>query len=60
MRLPPEIHAIFGNIVYDGILAYSGMSSFRDVMGPTDVVDVQNYLKSQTNSQIDAAQGGAK
>jgi quinohemoprotein ethanol dehydrogenase len=52
LRMPAETHSAFADIVYEGILSYSGMASFRDVLTRDDVDDIQAYIKSETNTRI--------
>jgi quinohemoprotein ethanol dehydrogenase len=54
MRLPPEIHGVFKDIVLGGALSTNGMASFSDVLSAADADAVQAFLKSETNRRIDA------
>ena len=47
MKMAPELHANFKNIVYDGILANNGMASFKDVLSEKDVEAIHHYLVSE-------------
>jgi quinohemoprotein ethanol dehydrogenase len=54
IRLPPEIHGVFKDIVLGGALSTNGMASFSDVLSAADADAVQAFLKSETNRRIDA------
>jgi quinohemoprotein ethanol dehydrogenase len=40
----PETHAVFNDIVLDGLYAPAGMASFKDVLSPRDAADIHAYL----------------
>jgi quinohemoprotein ethanol dehydrogenase len=56
MRLPPEIHGVFKDIVLGGALGYNGMASFSDVLSTADAEAIGAFLKSETNRLIDKVQ----
>jgi quinohemoprotein ethanol dehydrogenase len=43
-RLPAEKHAIFKQIVYDGIIHGAGMPQLSDLVSEQDVHDIQAYI----------------
>jgi quinohemoprotein ethanol dehydrogenase len=46
-KLPPQIHAMFKDIVLHGALAQMGMASFADVLSEKDVDSIHDYLIDQ-------------
>jgi len=47
--LPPEKHAIFNEIVYDGIIHGAGMPKLSDLVSEQDVHDIHAYVISRAN-----------
>ena len=43
-RLPAEKHAIFKEIVYDGVIHGAGMPQMSDLVTEQDVRDIQAYI----------------
>ncbi|MGX7926901.1 PQQ-dependent dehydrogenase, methanol/ethanol family [Tsuneonella sp. HG094] len=43
-KMGPETHAVFNDIVLDGLYAPAGMASFKDVLSPRDAADIHAYL----------------
>jgi quinohemoprotein ethanol dehydrogenase len=46
-RLPPEVHAMFNDIVLKGALAQLGMAPLADVVSKDDVEAIHAYLIDQ-------------
>jgi quinohemoprotein ethanol dehydrogenase len=60
-KLPPEVHAAFGDIVLKGAFAPLGMESFADILDQADVDAVHAYLIDQNRQGYEAqekARGG--
>ena len=49
-------HAIFKEIVIDGVLSAGGMASFADVVTPEDAENIRQYIISRANIDREAAQ----
>jgi mono/diheme cytochrome c family protein len=47
--LPAEKHAIFKEIVYDGVIHGAGMPRMGDLLTEQDVRDIQAYVISRAN-----------
>lgn len=47
--LPPEKHAIFKEIVYDGVIHGSGMPTMGDLLTEQDVRDIEAYIVTRAN-----------
>jgi mono/diheme cytochrome c family protein len=47
--LPPEKHAIFKAIVYDGVIHGAGMPRMGDLVTEQDVRDIQAYIITRAN-----------
>ncbi len=47
--LPPEKHAIFNEIVYDGVIHGAGMPKLADLVSEQDVHDIHAYVISRAN-----------
>jgi quinohemoprotein ethanol dehydrogenase len=47
--LPPEKHAIFNMIVYDGVIHGAGMPRLADLLSEQDVHDIHAYVISRAN-----------
>jgi PQQ-dependent dehydrogenase (methanol/ethanol family) len=54
---PPEIWSQYEAIVLGGALADGGMASFKDILTPADVADIQAYVLSQAHALWDAKKG---
>ena len=54
-RLPPEKHAIFKQIVYDGVIHGAGMPRMGDLVSEQDVADIQAYIIERANQDRAAA-----
>ena len=48
-------HAIFKEIVIDGVLSAGGMASFADVVTPEDAENIRQYIISRANIDREAA-----
>jgi quinohemoprotein ethanol dehydrogenase len=46
-KMPPELHAVFKNIVLKGALAPAGMESFDDILSEADVDAIHAYVIDQ-------------
>ena len=46
-KLPPEVHAMFNDIVLHGALAQAGMGNFSDVLSEADTNAIHAYLIDQ-------------
>jgi quinohemoprotein ethanol dehydrogenase len=46
-NLPPDVHAEFQAIVYDGALRYAGMAPFSDLMTRSDVDAIHAFLSAE-------------
>ena len=46
-KLPPEVHAMFNDIVLHGALAQAGMGNFSDVLTAADANAIHAYLIDQ-------------
>jgi quinohemoprotein ethanol dehydrogenase len=60
-KLPPEVHAAFGDIVLKGAFAPLGMESFADILDQVDVDAIHAYLIDQNRQGYEAqekARGG--
>ncbi|HEY5645167.1 MAG TPA: PQQ-dependent dehydrogenase, methanol/ethanol family [Pseudomonadales bacterium] len=55
-RLPAAKHAVFRQIVLDGILQGTGMVGFRDVLDEADADAIQAYVLDAANAQWEEAQ----
>jgi quinohemoprotein ethanol dehydrogenase len=53
LAMPANIHAVFNQIVLNGLLQANGMASFSDILTESDVDDIHAYL-------VDAARQGTK
>jgi quinohemoprotein ethanol dehydrogenase len=51
-RLTPEKHALFRQIVLDGLLEQNGMAGFADLLGESDVNAIQAYIADYTRAAI--------
>jgi quinohemoprotein ethanol dehydrogenase len=58
--LPPEKHAIFKEIVYDGVIHGAGMPQLSDLVSEQDVHDIHAYVISRAKEDRAAAQSAAK
>jgi len=47
--LPAEKHAIFKEIVYDGVIHGAGMPRLGDLLSEQDVRDIQAFVISRAN-----------
>jgi mono/diheme cytochrome c family protein len=47
--LPPEKHAIFKEIVYDGVIHGAGMPKMGDLVTEQDVQDIHAYIITRAN-----------
>jgi quinohemoprotein ethanol dehydrogenase len=47
--LPPEKHAIFKEIVYDGVIHGAGMPQLSDLVSEQDVHDIHAYIVMRAN-----------
>jgi hypothetical protein len=47
--LPPEKHAIFKEIVYDGVIHGAGMPRLGDLVTEQDVQDIHAYIIMRAN-----------
>ncbi|MBV1877296.1 MAG: PQQ-dependent dehydrogenase, methanol/ethanol family [Pseudomonadales bacterium] len=57
LRLMPKAkHALFKQIVLDGILSVNGMASFSDLLNETDVDRIEAYVISRANEDRQAAE----
>jgi quinohemoprotein ethanol dehydrogenase len=54
--LPAEKHALFKEIVYDGVIHGAGMPRMGDLLTEQDVRDIQAYVISRANQDRAAAQ----
>jgi len=53
--LPPEKHAIFKEIVYDGVIHGAGMPKLADLLTEQDVADIHAYVVMRANEDRGAA-----
>jgi quinohemoprotein ethanol dehydrogenase len=53
--LPAEKHAIFNEIVYDGVIHGAGMPRLGDLLSGQDVRDIHAYIISRANEDRAAA-----
>jgi quinohemoprotein ethanol dehydrogenase len=53
--LPPEKHAIFKAIVYDGVIHGAGMPKLSDLLTEQDVADIHAYVVQRANEDRGAA-----
>jgi quinohemoprotein ethanol dehydrogenase len=53
--LPAEKHAIFKEIVYDGVIHGAGMPRLGDLLSEQDVRDIQAFVISRANEDRAAA-----
>ncbi len=53
--LPPEKHAIFKEIVYDGVIHGAGMPKLSDLVTEQDVHDIHAYIIARANEDRVAA-----
>jgi quinohemoprotein ethanol dehydrogenase len=53
--LPPEKHAIFKEIVYDGVIHGAGMPKLSDLVSEQDVHDIHAYIITRANEDRAAA-----
>jgi quinohemoprotein ethanol dehydrogenase len=53
--LPAEKHAIFKEIVYDGVIHGAGMPRMGDLVSEQDVRDIQAYIVARANEDRAAA-----
>jgi quinohemoprotein ethanol dehydrogenase len=58
--LPAEKHALFKEIVYDGVIHGAGMPRLGDLLNEQDVHDIQAYIISRANEDRAAAAAAAK
>jgi len=58
--LPAEKHALFKEIVYDGVIHGAGMPRLGDLLTGQDVRDIQAYVISRANEDRAAAAAAAK
>jgi len=57
--LPAEKHALFKEIVYDGVIHGAGMPRMGDLLSEQDVLDIQAYVISRAREDRAAAQAPA-
>ncbi|ARN76325.1 hypothetical protein BST96_06520 [Oceanicoccus sagamiensis] len=53
--LQPAIHALFENIVLEGLFSAGGMAAFNDVLSATDVRNIQAYLITEQQKLLQGA-----
>ena len=58
-RLPAEKHALFKQIVYDGIIHGAGMPRMGDLINEQDVHDIQAYIVERAKQDRAAAAAAA-
>jgi quinohemoprotein ethanol dehydrogenase len=59
-RIPADIHNIFSDIVLRGKLAPLGMARFDDVLSPSDVTAIHDYLISEAWKAYEAQRAAAR
>ena len=56
-QMTPEMHAMFNNVVLEGILTPKGMASFSDVLTEEDTALLHEYIRARAHQDREVALG---